>query len=389
MSASPPQKPSPKPIVGILDTPLYVGGRSSIAGHSIPAGQAEKAVYKLSANENALGASAEALAVLAQNQNPAIYPDGHSTALRDGLADAHNIEAARIVCGTGSGDLLQLLAHGFLQTGDEFIFSEYGFLLYELAGRSTGATPIKVAENDLTIDVDAMLAAVSDKTKMVFIANPNNPTGTMLGGDEIMRLHAGLRVDIVLVIDEAYWEYVEAEFHACDFAWAGQYENIVITRTFSKAYGLAALRLGWCYCPLDIAAVLNRLRGPFNVSALAQNAGLAAVRDTEHLGASHAHNRQWRDWLRQQLAALDINVRPSHANFILLEFGDSATAQAVDDFLGTKNIIVRGLAAFGLAHALRLTIGTEAANRAVVEALSEFQAEFQAEFQTAFQKSQL
>lgn len=366
---------APKPITGILDLPPYKGGRSSVMGDI-------ETVYKLSANENALGAGEKAQAALAElgdiSLYPALYPDGQSEALREGLAAQHNIEAARIVCGAGSGDLLHLLAHGFLQTGDDFIFSAHGFLLYELAGRSAGATPIAVPERDLTIDVEAICKAATAKTKMVFIANPNNPTGTILDKEEIMRLHAGLRSDILLVIDEAYREYVDEDIEQCDFGWAGQYDNIVITRTFSKAYGLAALRLGWCYAPPAIADVLNHLRGPFNVSVPAQIAGLAAVQDAAHIEASRAHNRQWREWLRQQLGGLDMNVRPSHANFILLEFADEETAIAADDFLSARGIIARGLAAYGLPYALRLTIGTEAANRAALEALTSFMEEYKA-----------
>lgn len=366
MSASKPI--APQPIKGILDLPAYKGGRSADAIIS----ESVETIYKLSANENALGASAAAQNALATLPDLAFYPDGTSAALRAALAAQHNIEATRIVCGTGSGDLLLLLAHGFLEAGDDFIFSAHGFLLYELAGRSAGATPISVPERDLTIDVDALSAAVTDKTKMVFIANPNNPTGTILSKEELVRLHSNLRPDIVLVIDEAYREYVDEDIEQCDFAWAGQYENIVITRTFSKAYGLAALRLGWCYAPPKIADVLNHLRGPFNVSVPALLAGLAAVQDVAHIEASRNHNRQWREWLCQQLGALDMHVRPSYANFILLEFADAKTAAAADDFLAARGIIARGLVAYGLPHALRLTIGTEAANRAAIDALAAF-----------------
>ncbi len=371
--SAPPTKP--EPISGIDAKPPYIGGRASVPNLAADV----RDVYKLSANENALGASPAALRALEQGFDAARYPDGTASALRAALSAKHNIAAAQIVCGTGSGDLLLLLAHGFLREGDDFIHSAHGFLLFGLAGSATGARAIAVPEKDLTIDVDAMLAAVTDKTRLMFIANPNNPTGTMLGAEALAQLHAGLRPDILLVIDEAYSEFADAPTPASApdmraFDLVAAHANVVVTRTFSKAYGLAALRLGWCYAPAAIADVLNRLRGPFNITSAALLAGAAAVGDDAHIMATRAHNTKWRDWLVQQIAAINgVTTRASCANFIVLIFADAASADAAETFMAQRGVIVRGLGVYGLAHALRLTVGTEDANRAALAALEQSQ----------------
>jgi histidinol-phosphate aminotransferase len=232
-----------------------------------------------------------------------------------------------------------------------------------------------VGERALTANVDALLGAVTPATRMVFLANPNNPTGTMLERDEIMRLHAGLSGDTILVLDGAYAEYCDPQNYPAGFDLVEQHDNVVTTRTFSKAYGLAALRLGWGYCPPDIANVLNRLRGPFNINQPAIAAGLAALDDQGHIEASRAHNAQWREWLVQQLGGIGFSVRPSFANFILVEFDSDKQASAAEVFLSARGVIPRGLTAYGLPHALRLSIGTEAGNRAALAALTDFIAE--------------
>jgi histidinol-phosphate aminotransferase len=265
----------PTPKDGVLDMPAYVGGREAVDGIDNP--------FKLSANENPLGASPKALAALETLGDPSIYPDGSALALRQKLAAVHGLDAARIVCGNGSDDILTLLAQAYLGAGDEMLHTAHAFLIYKLAGRATGATPIEVAEDNLTANVDALLAEVSDKTKIVFLANPNNPTGTMLGHDEIARLHAGLPAHVLLVLDGAYAEYVEPAHYPAAFDMVAAHDNVVTTRTFSKAYGLAALRLGWGYCPPAVADALNRLRGPFNINAAAMQAGLAALDDQAHI----------------------------------------------------------------------------------------------------------
>jgi histidinol-phosphate aminotransferase len=351
----------PTPKDGVLDMPAYVGGREAVDGIDNP--------FKLSANENPLGASPKALEALETLGDPSIYPDGSALALRQKLAAVHGLDAARIVCGNGSDDILTLLAQAYLGAGDEMLHTAHAFLIYKLAGRATGATPIEVAEDNLTANVDALLAAVSDKTKIVFLANPNNPTGTMLGHDEIARLHAGLPAHVLLVLDGAYAEYVEPAHYPAAFDMVAAHDNVVTTRTFSKAYGLAALRLGWGYCPPAVADALNRLRGPFNTNAAAMQAGLAALDDQAHIEKSRAHNTQWRDWLVQQIGGLGIGVRSTEANFILLEFADAAQAENAEAAMCAAGVIPRALTAYGLPTRLRLSVGTEAGNRAAVAAL--------------------
>ncbi len=355
-------KPVPKQ--GILDMPAYVGGRDAVKGVAEP--------YKMSANENPLGASAHACAALEKPFDPSIYPDGHATALRMGLAELNGLNADNIVCGNGSDEILQLLAQAYLGPGDEVLHTEHAFLIYKLASRATGAQPIAVPETALTANVDTLLAAVTPATRMVFLANPNNPTGTMLAQDDIVRLHAGLGGDTILVLDGAYAEYCDPQTYPAGFDLVERHDNVVTTRTFSKAYGLAALRLGWGYCPPDIAAVLNRLRGPFNINQPALAAGLAALEDQAHIDTSRAHNTQWREWLAQQLGGIGFSVRSSFANFILIEFENGEQAAAAEAFLCARGVIPRGLTAYGLPHALRLSIGTEAANRAALSALTDF-----------------
>jgi len=355
---------APRPRSPLRDLPPYVGGRETVEGIADP--------YKLSANENPLGASPAAMAALADLPSPAIYPDGGARALRDKLASLNAIDAERIICGNGSDDILQLLAQAYLAPGDNVLHSAHGFLIYKLTSRAAGAETKAVPEKDLTADVDALLASVDAATKIVFLANPNNPTGTMLDRAAIERLHAGLREDIILVLDGAYAEYVDPDFYPHGFDLVDANANVVTTRTFSKAYGLAGLRLGWGYCPADIADVLNRLRAPFNVNQAAIYAGLAALDDQAHIAASRAHNTQWRDWLCQQIGGLGLGVRGGQANFVLIEFTTPAQASAAEAFMCAKGVIPRGLAAYDLPHALRLSVGTEAGNRAAIDALTDF-----------------
>lgn len=357
----------PQPRAGIMDMTAYIGGREQVEGVANP--------IKLSANENPLGGSPKALAVLKAFAGTELYPDGHATALREALAELNNIKAAQIVCGSGSDEILNLLTQGYLSVGDEAIHTEHGFLVYKLATGAAGGVPVCVAEENLTANVDAILAAVTAKTKLVFLANPNNPTGTMLPQSEIDRLHAGLPDSTILVLDGAYAEYVDPAHYPAGFDMVDKFANVVTTRTFSKAYGLAALRVGWGYCPPAIAEVLNRLRGPFNVNAVGLAVATAAVHDQAHIADSRAHNAQWRDWLTQQLAALDFTIRPSQANFILLEFADPQEAAAAEVFMSRHGIIPRDLVAYGLPKALRLSIGTEAANRQAVAILEKFRNE--------------
>ncbi|MEM7634691.1 MAG: histidinol-phosphate transaminase [Pseudomonadota bacterium] len=360
----------PRPRDGILDIAAYVPGKSAGSGHG--------KVHKLSSNESPLGPSPAAMQAYADcMQDLALYPDGGSGVLRDTLAETHGINPANIVCGAGSDELLQLLASGYLQHGDEAIHTEHGFLVYPIVIRANGATPVVVAESNLTADVDAILDAVTPRTRMVFLANPNNPTGTYVSFDEVKRLHAGLPADCLLVLDAAYAEYVRRNDYEAGLELVSTSKNVVMTRTFSKAYGLAGLRLGWAYCPANVADVLNRIRGPFNVAMPAIAAGAAAVRDAGHLAKAVEHNNVWLPKVTSAVEALGLKVVPSVGNFVLVQFAaDGAkSAAAADAFLASNNVVVRRMDAYGLPGALRVSIGDEAGCSAFVDALQSFMAD--------------
>ena len=353
---------SPVPQPGILDIEAYVGGASKIAGVD--------RVIKLSSNEGPLGASPRAIeAYKAAGADMHRYPDGGSAKLRDALGERWGLNAGQIVCGNGSDDVLQLLAQAFCGPGDEVLYSQHGFLVYPIAAKSCGATPVAAPETNLTTSVDALLARVTEKTKIVFIANPNNPTGTYIPASEVRRLHEGLPEHVLLVIDAAYAEFVDAPDYEDGSAMVEEFSNVAMTRTFSKVFGMGGLRLGWAYLPPAIADVLNRTRGPFNVSMPAQAAGIAALEDRDFFDRTLAHNGIWRAWLAQQLGGLGLEVTPSATNFLLVKFADGPAADA---YLRSKGIIVRAVGAYGLPNHLRITIGTEAEMRAVIDALRDF-----------------
>ena len=357
----------PQPGPGILDIAPYIPGRSEAEG--------DGPVYKLSYNESPLGASPRAIeAFRAMADRLEYYPDGAAHDLREALAARHGLNPDRIVCGNGSDELLELLAHAYLGPGDEAIHTEHGFLVYPIAIKANGATPVVAPEKNLTADVDAILERVSGRTKMVFLANPNNPTGTYLPFDEVKRLHAGLPENCLLVLDAAYAEYVRRNDYEAGIELVSASNNVVMTRTFSKAYGLAGLRLGWLYGPENVVDVLNRVRGPFNVNAAALAAGVAAVEDVEHLERAVQHNEKWLPWLKAELERLGLEVTPSIGNFLLVHFPDEEGKQApdADAFLGRRGVILRAMGAYGFPNALRVSIGTEEANRKLVAALEEF-----------------
>jgi histidinol-phosphate aminotransferase len=362
----------PKP--GILDISLYVGGRASIPGVA--------KVHKLSSNESPVGPSPRAMEALsAAAHRLELYPDGGSHLLRQAIGEVHGLNPDRIVVGgEGSGPLLTLLANAYLQPGDEAVMSRHAFLIYEIITHANSAVPVIVPEKDtntgIKVDVDAMLAAVTPKTRMVYIANPNNPTGSMLNREEMARLHAGLPKDVLLVIDAAYAEYVTAKDYEAGIELVTRNDNVVMTRTFSKLYGLAGLRLGWLYAPAAICDVLNRIRGPFNTSTLQQQAGAAAIRDREHFWTAVKHNSQWLPWVTGEIRKTGLRVDDSAANFVLIHFphaGDTTAAKA-DAFLSQNGVILRGVTSYGLPNALRMTIGTEEQNRAAVSLLQQFMA---------------
>ena len=360
-----PTAPRPKP--GILDIQAYVPGESHVPGGLKP--------IKLSSNETPLGASPKAVAAYtAEAQSLERYPDGTSAALRQAIAAKYGLDAGRIVCGCGSDELLNLLAHAYLGPGDEAVFTEHGFLVYKIVTLGNGAKPVVVKCKDYRSDIDAIIAGLTPRTKIVFLDNPNNPTGTYVPFSEVRRLHAALRPDTLLVLDSAYAEYVRRNDYEAGLELVANSQNTVMTRTFSKIYGLAALRLGWAYCPQAIADVLNRIRGPFNVTAPAIAAGVAAINDTAHVEASLAHNDRWLPWTTAEIEKLGLTVTPSVGNFILIHFpaGAGKDAAAADAHLKSKTIIMRRVAGYGLPNALRMTIGTESDNRAVVAALADF-----------------
>ncbi|MBU6442816.1 MAG: histidinol-phosphate transaminase [Alphaproteobacteria bacterium] len=357
--------PTPKP--GILDIAPYVGGRATAPGLA--------KVHKLSSNETPLGASPAARqAFEAAAKNLALYPEGSARLLREAIAAAHGLNAERIVCGNGSDELLTLLANCYVRPGDEVLFSQYGFLVYRIATLANSAVPVTAPEKNLCADVDAMLAAVTPKTRLVFLTNPNNPTGSYLPVQEVRRLHAGLPPSTLLVIDAAYAEYVRRNDYEAGIELVTQFDNVVMTRTFSKIYGLAGLRVGWAFCPAAVADVLNRVRGPFNVSVPAQAAAAAAIADHAHVETAQAHNAKWLPWLTANIRALGLRVDDSVGNFVLIHFAADGphTAAKADAFLTRHGLILRSVANYGLPHALRLTVGTEEANRLVVEALADF-----------------
>jgi len=358
-------RPLPRP--GILDIEAYVPGESSAPG-------AVK-VFKLSSNETPLGPSPRAIAAYkACADHLEDYPDGAAVKLREAIGRAFGLDPDRLVCGAGSDDLLHLLAHAYLTDGDEAIHTAHGFLIYPIVTLGNGAIPVSVPETNLTANVDAILAAVTAKTKIVFLANPNNPTGTCLPFDEVKRLHRGLPPHILLVLDAAYAEYVRRNDYEAGIELVATAENVVMCRTFSKIHGLAALRLGWMFGPAHIVDAINRIRGPFNVTAAALAAGIAAIGDIEHQERSREHNTRWLDWLTAEITKLGLQVTPSVGNFLLIHFPQARgrTAKDANAFLVARGLILRQTTAYHLPHALRLTIGTEEANRLVVAALKDF-----------------
>ncbi len=358
---------SPRPRPEILSIAPYVGGESHLPGSN--------RVIKLSSNEGPFGpppGARAAYAALAEQIH--LYPDGHATELRRAIGRTFGLDPERVVCGAGSDDLIYLLTLAYSGPGTEIIMSAHGFAIYAIAAQYAGARTRKAPERNLTADIDAMLALVSPATRIVFLANPNNPTGSMLPAAEVARLRAGLPPEILLVLDAAYAEYVEHPDYEPGIALVNAADNTVMTRTFSKVFGMGGMRLGWAYAPPPVVDVLNRVRAPFNVNAAAQAAGIAALAEPGWLEMSRAHNREWRRRLADALTEAGIRVWPSEGNFLLADFGTTERARGADAALRAHGIIARRTDGYGLPHSLRISIGTAEECEAVAETLAAFMA---------------
>ena len=351
----------PEPQPGVLDIHPYVGGEGTLTGHA------------LASNENPLGAGEAARAALITGmERPHVYPDGGASALRLAIAEEHGLDPERIVCGNGSDELLALLCRAYSGSGSEIVYSAHGFLMYRICALAAGAMPIAVAERGLVADADALIAAVGSRTRILFLANPNNPTGSVLMREELCRLVDGIPERVLVVIDAAYAEYAVGPDYEDGAALVEDRSNVVMTRTFSKIHGLAALRVGWSYCPRSVASVLNRVRGPFNCNAPGMAAAAAAVGDREHVERSVMMNTMNRAALAKGLERLEITTPPSAGNFLLARFRGREEAGCADSALRAVGIRVRRMDAYGLPEYLRITVGTEPAIRDVLSALERF-----------------
>ena len=359
-------KPVPKP--GIMDIHAYVPGKAQADGVENP--------VKLSANENILGSSPKAREAFAGAMDELqMYPDSRTSILRDAIAGRFRLEPERLIFGCGSDEVFALLNQAFLEPGDNIVQGEYGFAAFAIGARACQAQVKNAKEPDYRIDVDEMLKVVDDRTRLMFLANPGNPTGTWIPFSEVLRLHAMLPPSVVLVLDGAYSEFATDPAFQDGLDFARGTDNVVVTHTFSKLHGLAALRVGWGYAPPEIAAAVDRIRLPFNTSIAAQRAAVAALADEDFQARSIAHVEQWRPWLAQQLGGLGLEtVGPSATNFVLVGFPKAAgrTAADADAFLSARGLLTRRVLNYGLPDHLRITIGLEEHNRAAVDALAEF-----------------
>lgn len=356
-------RPLPKP--GILDIAQYVPGKSAAEGIVDP--------VKLSGNENILGSSPRAREAYASAIDQLhLYPDGRATPLREAVSSRFRLPPQNLVFGCGSDELIHLIAQVFLEPGDNIVQAEYAFGAYAIAARACQAQVRSAPEPAFRVDVDSLLELVDERTRLVFVTNPANPTGTFLTGEELRRLQAALPPSVVLLIDAAYCEFADDAAFDNGLELARAVENVIVTRTFSKLHGLAALRVGWAYAPEPIIDAVERIRPPFNVNIPAQLAAIAALDDEAFQRQSIALVQQWRPWLVQQLGGLGLDVTPSQANFILVGFPAGRSAAEAEAFLARRGLIIRGLAGYGLPNHLRLTIGREEHNRAMVEALADF-----------------
>ena len=358
---------SPKP--GVMEIEAYVPGRSQAAGAA--------RVYKLSSNESPFGASPNAIAAYeAAERTLGVYPEGTARILRDAIATHYGLAADRIVCGNGSDEILTLLANSYVRPGEEVLFSAHSFSLYRIVTLANSGVPVEVPTPNPALNVDDMIARIGPKTRLVYIANPNNPTATYVSASEMRRLHRALPDSALLVIDAAYSEYVRRNDYEAGIELVSTSTNVVMTRTFSKVYGLAGIRVGWGYCPKGVAEVLHRVRAPFNVNIAAQHAAVAALHDIAHVEKALQHNDLWRSRMTDEIRALGLRVDDSVANFVLIHFPETPGKRAddADRFLMSRGVIMRGCRSYDLPQCLRLTIGSEEANLAALGAIREFMA---------------
>lgn len=352
-----------RPQPGILDIALYEGGKAHVAGVAN--------AVKLSSNENPFGASDKAKEAFAKTVHSLHrYPNTDHFALRSAIGEVHDLDPNRIICGVGSDEIITFLCQAYAGPRDEVLFTEHGFLMYRISALAVGATPVEVPERERMADVDVILKACTSRTKLVFIANPNNPTGTMISPAEMERLAAGLPKQAILVIDGAYAEYVDGYDGGAGLATTR--DNVFMTRTFSKIYGLGGLRIGWGYGPRHIIDVLNRIRGPFNLSTTQLETAEAAVRDQDWVTKCRSENARMRHWLAEALAEVGVPSDVSMANFVLARFASTEEAEACDEFLQGQGLIVRRVASYKLPHCLRITVGDEASCRRVAHAVGQF-----------------
>lgn len=351
---------------GVLRVTPYAGSEAKAEGGQL---------INISSNESAFGASARALEAYANAAgNLRRYPEIDARSLRQALAAHYGLEQERIICGTGSDQIIDLIALAYAGVGDEVVYSAHGFQMYPIAAHAVGAMPVAAPETNLTADIDALLAAVSERTRIVFLANPNNPTGTFVTRAELARLHEGLPGDVLLVIDSAYAEYVTQADYEPGIELAGAHDNVVMTRTFSKIYALAALRVGWAYGPTEIIGILDRIRPPFNVNAPAIAGAIAALADREHTENARRHNGEVLPWFAGEVAALGLTVNPSVANFVIVHFDPETpkNAEAAYQYLQSKGIVTRRVGGYGLPDWVRMSIGTREEMETVRDALKEF-----------------
>lgn len=352
-----------RPQPGIMDITLYEGGAATVAGKSN--------TIKLSSNENPAGPSDKAKEAFSRSVHQLHrYPSTDHAALREAIAEMQHLDADRVICGVGSDEIIHFLCQAYAGPGDEVLFTEHGFLMYRISAMAAGATPVEVAERERTTDIGALLAACTKRTKLVFIANPNNPTGTMISAAEVAQLADGLPPQAILVLDGAYAEYVDG--YDGGLALIEARENVVMTRTFSKIYGLGGLRIGWGYGPKAIIEVLNRIRGPFNLSNTQLDTAEAAMRDQDYVARCRSDNARLRVWLAEALAELGVPSDTSLGNFVLARFSDAAEAESCDAYLRDQGLIVRRVAGYKLPHCLRITVGDESACRRVAHAVAQF-----------------